>query len=498
MNVFNTDKRIKLGIWGLGRGASFIASAKALGIDVVAGCDYNEHMRRRFAETCPGAFVTADEDEFLAQDFDAVLVATWFPAHAEHSIKALKAGKHVMCEVSSFFTPAQAVRLIEAVETSGKVYNLLENYPFSKANQYARKLWREGFFGDFMYAEYDYNHDCRSLEYTYIDGVTINPGWEAHNWRSNLPPHYYVTHSLGPVMRITGLRPVRVSAPPMEPIMLGTFGDHLAPSIFTMSNGGLFRNLMGGGTGDTHAKRIWGTKASYDFTGDCMIRVGASGHGRVLHVDPKWPELGDLADKAGHGGGDFWELYYFAREILTGEAAPWTIYDACDVTLAGIMANRSTHLGGAPVEIPDFRDPAQRDKYRDDDFSPERFDPKRIFPEGHDTSVTQNFSKVMSKFSDFWGNVGLVLVRNARDGMKIYDDLATDADRFAVVSDVRKLLADLPEIAANCREAKKIMEAYPDCNAGRVLRTSLEVCDADWVLDTDKAMSELRDWLLKA
>ena len=37
------------------------------------------------------------------------------------SIKALNAGKHVMCEVTSFYTPAEAVALVEAVEKSGKV-----------------------------------------------------------------------------------------------------------------------------------------------------------------------------------------------------------------------------------------------------------------------------------------------------------------------------------------------------------------------------------------
>ena len=35
-NVFNTDKRISLGIWGLGRGQNFIQSARHLNIDVVA------------------------------------------------------------------------------------------------------------------------------------------------------------------------------------------------------------------------------------------------------------------------------------------------------------------------------------------------------------------------------------------------------------------------------------------------------------------------------
>ena len=176
MSIFNTDKRIKLGIWGLGRGSSFISCANALNIDVVAGCDYNLHMRERFQKNLPNAFVTDNEDEFLASDIDAVLVATWFPAHAKDCIKALNAGKHFMCEVTSFATPGEGVQLVEAVEKSGKVYNLLENYPFMKVNQYAKKLWEQGIFGDFTYAEYDYNHDCRSLSYTYIDGVPVIPG----------------------------------------------------------------------------------------------------------------------------------------------------------------------------------------------------------------------------------------------------------------------------------------------------------------------------------
>ena len=68
--IFGTDKRIRLGIWGLGRGMSFYNSCKALNIDVVAGCDFNRHMRDRFLEHNPGAFVTDDADEFLARDFD--------------------------------------------------------------------------------------------------------------------------------------------------------------------------------------------------------------------------------------------------------------------------------------------------------------------------------------------------------------------------------------------------------------------------------------------
>ncbi len=76
IRVFDTDRRIRLGIWGLGRGMSFYGTCKFLNLDVVAGCDYTEHMRKNFLDSNPGAFVSADADEFLAQDFDAVLLAT--------------------------------------------------------------------------------------------------------------------------------------------------------------------------------------------------------------------------------------------------------------------------------------------------------------------------------------------------------------------------------------------------------------------------------------
>ena len=213
--IFDTDRRIRLGIWGLGRGQSFIRSAQFLNIDVVAGCDINPEMRASFARNVPGAFVTADEDEFLAQDIDAVLVATYFPSHAAHAIKALDRGKHVMCEVTSFRSPAEGVRLVEAVERSGKVYNLLENYPFTKENMYLKQLWDEGFFGEFIYGEYEYVHCCRQLSYGYnfrVDGkqLLVEPGWVVHNWRAGLSTHLYNTHSLGPLMHITGLRPVMV------------------------------------------------------------------------------------------------------------------------------------------------------------------------------------------------------------------------------------------------------------------------------------------------
>jgi predicted dehydrogenase len=117
--IFKTNRRIRLGIWGLGRGLSFFKVCHDLNTDVVAGCDFNEHMRRRFAELVPDAFVTEKAEDFLNYDMDAVLVSTFCPAHAGDAIAALEAGKHVLSEVTAFHTMAEGVRLVEAVERSG-------------------------------------------------------------------------------------------------------------------------------------------------------------------------------------------------------------------------------------------------------------------------------------------------------------------------------------------------------------------------------------------
>ena len=67
----------------------------------------------------------------------------------------------MLSEVTAFFTLAQGVHLVEAVEKSGQVYNLAENYPFSPALRHLKRKWDEGLFGELMYAEFEYVHESR-------------------------------------------------------------------------------------------------------------------------------------------------------------------------------------------------------------------------------------------------------------------------------------------------------------------------------------------------
>jgi hypothetical protein len=465
-SVFQTDKRIRLGIWGLGRGRMFYDSCRYLNIDVVAGCDYNPVMREHFIEHNPDAIATDDAEEFLKMDFDAVLLATYATDHAGDAVRCFEAGKHVLSEVTSFHSMAEGVRLVEAAEKSGLVYNLAENYPWSKANMHLADLWREGVFGEFQYAEYEYLHNCRELAYTYIDGKPVQPGWKVHYWRTWANFHYYNTHSLGPVMHITNLRPDRVVSLPCEIALPGfppresmlSMGT-AAPSLITFENGGLMRNLMGATMRDGHEKRIWGTHGAASIHGEELeLTLGGSA---PLSVTPEWGKLGDLAEKTGHGGGDFWVLYQFANQILNGEPGFFDIYRSAVCTATGILAFRSAMENGAPYDIPDFRSKEDRDLWRNDDFAQERFPVDGCFPEQHRDKA--------ARFS----TIALELLRNAgkcqaaSGWIKHYQTLVSKTDALAVFDNY---LNDLDDIRANYEEARALATSTEGTRGAEILQ----------------------------
>lgn len=481
--VFDTSKRIRLGIWGLGRGMSFFNTCNLLNIDVVAGCDFNAHMRDNFLTACPGAFVTDSEEEFLKQDFDAVLLATFCPAHGPHTIKCLQAGKHVLSEVTGFFTMAEGVQLVEEVEKRKLVYNLAENYPFTQANMWLTSRWQEGLFGDLMYAEYEYVHEIRSLAYTYIDGLPVMPGHTVHNWRSWFNFHYYCTHSLGPVMIMTGTRPTMVETFPCKPRIAGYLTSQgadngtMTPSLIQMDNGAIVRNLMGAGTNDSHHQRIWGTRGAFELGhgGFLNLRLGGAGGSPMMQVSPEWEGLGALAANCGHGGGDFWTLYYFAREILYGKKGPFDIYGSCDVTIPGIQALRSSMEGGKPMEVPDFRKKADRERYRNDDWQQERYNTTRgVFGGVVPTGKAENFSTVMKNMVTY-----APCYRAYADWKKVQGSIK-QPEQFCPVA--TRLLEGYDKLVQAYKDAREIINAYPKSDGATVLSEMLELGEEKKVL----------------
>jgi len=365
-------KAVRVGVIGVGRGQSFMQGARHTGMELVAVCDTWKQRLKDVGKRYKVATYT-DYDRFLTHDMDAVVLANYCHDHAPFAVKALRAGLHVMSECIAARTMAQCVELVEAVEQSKRIYMFAENYPYMLGCQEMRRVYQTGEIGDVRYAEGEYNHpgeeDWR---------LSISPG--VKHWRNWLPPTYYVTHALAPLMYITDTMPVglnalsiaeeRTQAPNSTKI-----SDVGSVILCRMDNGSVFR--------------IWGLMMSsshrvrYEVHGDrglASTEGGVTIHhenwlrpkGVVAHrtYRPDWPEHGDLADKAGHGGGDFWTNFHFANAIRSGKQPYLNVYRAVSMAAVSILGWRSCLSEGQNFLIPDFKSKTQRARFRNDRWSP--------------------------------------------------------------------------------------------------------------------------------
>jgi hypothetical protein len=75
----------------------------------------------------------------------------------------------------------------------------------------------------------------------------------------------------------------------------------------------------------------------------------------------------DRVDGFGHGGSDFYSMYNFVEKLRGDENADTIdVYEAVDMSLAGMFAFRSILAGGAAMDIPNLREKAEREKWRND------------------------------------------------------------------------------------------------------------------------------------
>ena len=200
-------KKIRIGVMGVYRGTSMINYCVAAdNAEIVAICDKWEEGLAIQKEVYKDYPITwySNFDEFIQHDIDAVVLANYANEHAPFAIKAMKAGKHVFSEVLPVQTMKEAVELVETVEATGMTYAYGENYCYMPAPYEMRRLYREGKLGEFEYGEGEYIHNCESIwpQITYGD---------PDHWRNYMYATFYCTHSLGPIIHITGLRPVSVT-----------------------------------------------------------------------------------------------------------------------------------------------------------------------------------------------------------------------------------------------------------------------------------------------
>ena len=379
-------QKIKLGIFGLGRGRSFFPAILHEGVEVVAVCetiDRRIEMAKKEYKDAGGAnefAVYKNFDEFINHDLDAVLLCNFFNEHTKYAIKCLEKDIHVLCECQSNATMADGVKLVRAQEKSNAKFMLLENYPFMLFNLEMKKVVDGGTLGKIVYAEGEYNHPGKGFNENSILGGYCSGD---KHWRKYLPKTYYLTHSLAPLMYITGTRPKRVTALPIfEPRdFVHSYVGEIASVMTTINeNDSVFRFFGHSSFGyEENSYRFCGLNGQVEnVRGDeskIMLAYNEwnkpENKEKVNFYKAEWSEEDKpIASIMGHAGGDYFVIKKFANVIRGLEENPFDVYFSTTLASVAILAHRSQMENGKPYDIPNFRLEEDRAKWENDNLTP--------------------------------------------------------------------------------------------------------------------------------
>lgn len=375
---------IKIGVFGIaGRGKSFFDNIMVNNGEIVAVCDIWQPNLDAAKKTLPDVATYTDFDSFIEHEgMDAILVSNYFHEHAPYAIRALEKNIHVLSECVSNGTMAEGVALVRAAEKSKAIYMLAENYPFMIFNQEMRRVYRGGTLGKVLFAEGEYNHPLDPNNVKYIKELCPH----SKHWRYQLPRTYYITHSLAPLMYITGAVPKRVSAMPVfDPIVVENGISKGVPEraaiITCLNHDNSVYRVTGCASFGCHENsyRICAENGQIENLRDGSNRVLLNydswnvPDGKEVHniYAPEWPEEDrEAIERAGHGGGDFFVIKEFFNCIREGRQPEFDVYFATTTASVGILGHRSMLENGVPYDIPDFRKEEDRLKYENDTLTP--------------------------------------------------------------------------------------------------------------------------------
>ncbi len=359
--------KVKIGVLGAGRGAGLARSTRlAPSAELTALCDANEE-RLAAAATATGVHNTYTSYEaLLDSDVDAVVVASPMPLHVEHSVQALRAGKHVLSEVTAATSMEQCWELLETVRSSGRKYMMAENYNWFRPWSVIMGMVRAGLFGELYYGESEQIQEFKGGLPPLESGYT----WRTAELAMRLG-HHYITHDLGPLYYAfqERMKTVVCMGSKQRHIPWAVADDTCTVLLETVG-GRLIRIRL-----DFFSDRpnnytyygLQGTGAAYEGPRAPGEEHRVYVHGRTErgtweslwnyadYLPDAWKNMPAEAVSDSYDGGAPIMIEEFARCILDDTRPPVDVVDALNLTAPGLLSEVSRRRGGAPVEVPEFR-----------------------------------------------------------------------------------------------------------------------------------------------
>ena len=357
-----TKQNWRVGLVGIGRGSGYGSLfASTPGCDVVACCDASERALSTFQQQLklPDSCCYTSYDDFIASPMDAVFIGTPIMCHADQTIKALEAGVHVLSEVTAASTIEDCRRIVDAVGRTRKIYMLAENCVYWPFVQEWKRMVEAGRIGRVFYAECEYLHP--------IPGLIVDSKTGETCWRAERPPLHYCSHSLGPVLDITGDRITRAMGLGNSHHILpggGVGGIDIQVALFQTEKESIIKLLRSSVVPrhpHMHYYMLQGTKGFVETD-----RLGQRGPGH-LYVEGEMETAQDIpcrkddaslpewARSGGHGAAEYYVVKAFFNAIETGEKPLLDELRAMDLTVPGIVAHDSAMNNGIWMDVPSMR-----------------------------------------------------------------------------------------------------------------------------------------------
>ena len=352
------SEKARLGVAGCGpRGVQMARIAKILPecCTLTAMSDPDEAALAKAAAAFPEIKLFRSSDELLDSGLiDAVITEIPPAIHTEYVVKALERGIHVLGEIPCVDSIEEGSLLWKKVHESKALYMCASNPNYRAKTQFILKLRDMGLLGRIVYIETEYAHGSG-------DPVKEN------SWRNAYESCRYCTHSLGPVLALTGEEFTAVSCMSTHDRLGNGRAHNAMAALFHTKDNLVVRLLTAFGLpthGPRHTTRIMTEKANIylynekaqiwlkglnEFSSEndfLEIPLTPRGNSRPINL-PILDEKIFEAAHYGHNGSDILMLKDFADAVLNGKPSPIGIREGLAMTLPGIYAAESAREGGA-------------------------------------------------------------------------------------------------------------------------------------------------------
>jgi predicted dehydrogenase len=142
-------------------------------VRVVAVCNRSLESGQRVAEEFGIPRVEVDPETLFADPaIDAICIGTWPYRHREYTVRALEAGKHVLCEARMAMDATEARAMLAASEARPHLVAQLVPAPFDlRSWRTIRRVLKDGLLGRLM-----------EIHVNALSGAALDPSTPAH-WR---------------------------------------------------------------------------------------------------------------------------------------------------------------------------------------------------------------------------------------------------------------------------------------------------------------------------